>query len=141
MPIDESPKSLSARQFSTPALRYAVVSGAAFVVDVGLLLLLSDSMPLLIANSIAFLVANIAQFFVAHIWVFNAKLSDPRLVRTYMLVVLISIIGLLINDLVVWVSVVALGIGLVAAKLLATVVAWSWNYQARKKWIYRELRP
>lgn len=134
-----SVRGVVSRLFSGTAMRYTVVSGAAFAIDFGLLLVLSEHMPLLAANSVAFMLANIAHFIVAHTWVFNSRLNDPRLLSIYGAVVLISVAGLLINDLFVWLGVEVLGSGLIAAKLLATAVAWAWNYQARRRWVYTEV--
>jgi putative flippase GtrA len=141
MPVDATEKSQLPGMPSATLLRYTIVSGVAFAVDLGLLLALSGSMPLLVANSVAFILANIAHFAVAHTWVFGKKLNDPRLLSIYAVVAAISVVGLLINDLVVWLGVVMLGSGLIAAKILATLVAWAWNYQARRRWVYTERRP
>ena len=86
------------------------------------------------------MLANIAHFVIAHTWVFGQKLNDPRVLSIYAVVALVSVVGLLINDLVVWLGVAMLGTGLITAKIFATVIAWAWNYQARRRWVYTERR-
>jgi putative flippase GtrA len=50
----------------------------------------------------------------------------------------VSLAGLAINDALVWTSVNVLNVALLEAKIVATLVAWSWNYQTRRMWIYRK---
>jgi putative flippase GtrA len=119
-------------------MRYAIVAGVAFLIDFGLLLLLAKSLSLLLANSLAFIVANVVNFILGHAWVFKKKLGNPSLARMYGAVLLVSLVGLAINDALVWAGVHLLAIGLMGAKLLATFITWSWNYQTRRLWIYRE---
>jgi putative flippase GtrA len=118
------------------AMRYAVVAATAFLIDFGLLLLLTRSVALLLANSLAFVVANMVNFALGHVWVFKKKLGGPGFARMYGAVLLVSLVGLAINDALVWIGVNFLETGLIGAKLLATVVAWTWNYQTRRVWIY-----
>jgi putative flippase GtrA len=120
------------------ALRYGVVGAACFAIDLGCLLLFVDHMPLLAANTLAFLIANIANFWMGHVWVFGRSLRAPGLGRQYAGVLAVSLVGVAINDAVVWAGVVLLGVALIVAKVIATLVAMVWNYAARSLWIYRK---
>ena len=120
------------------ALRYGVVGAICFLIDLGCLLLLVDHMPLLAANTIAFLIANAANFWMGHVWVFRRPLRGPGLARQYAGVLAVSLVGVAINDAVVWAGVVLAGLALILAKVIATGVAMVWNYAARSLWIYRE---
>jgi putative flippase GtrA len=119
-------------------LRYAAVAAIAFAVDAALLLLLSQTLGLLLANSLAFAVANMVNFVLGQVWVFGETLAVRGLGRRYGSVLLVSLAGLAINDALVWTGVNVLNAVLLEAKILATLVAWSWNYQARRMWIYRK---
>lgn len=118
------------------AIRYAVVGGVAFVVDLGLLLLLAPLVPLLLANTIAFLVANAANFLIGHLWVFGSAGRDSDILAKYGAVLLISIAGVALNDAIVWTGVILLNAGMVVSKIAATLVVWGWNYWARVSWVY-----
>jgi putative flippase GtrA len=120
------------------ALRYGVVGAACFVIDLGCLLLFVDHMPLVAANTLAFLIANAANFWLGHVWVFGRPLRGPGLARQYAGVLAVSLVGVAINDAVVWVGVVVAGLALIMAKVIATLVAMVWNYAARSLWVYRE---
>lgn len=116
--------------------RYVVVGTLAFAIDLAVLLLLAGVMPLLAANSIAFILANIGNFVMAHFWVFGGNLQDLTL-RRYIGTLGVSVVGLLLNDALVWCLAEIVHTGLVLAKVVATVVALGWNYTARVLWVYR----
>jgi len=118
------------------AIRYAVVGGVAFVIDLGLLLLLSPLVSLLVANTIAFLVANAANFVMGHRWVFGSTRRDSGILAQYGAVLLISLAGVALNDAFVWIGVILLHADLVISKIAATLAVWGWNYWARAWWVY-----
>ena len=120
------------------ALRYAIVGAIAFAIDLGCLLLFVEHMPLLAANTLAFLIANAFNFWLGHVWVFGRPLSGPGLARQYGAVLAISVVGLALNDALVWGGVVVAGASIVISKIIATVVVMFWNFAARSQWVYRE---
>lgn len=117
--------------------RYIVVGLVAFAIDYGVLVLLAERIHLVLANSIAFLVANAANFLMAHGWVFGRSL-DRRAAPQYAGVVVVSLVGLALNDALVWTAVEVAGLALLPAKAIATGVTLFWNFAARTAWIYRE---
>ena len=120
------------------ALRYGVVGAIAFLVDLGCLLALVGFMPLLAANTLAFLTANALNFWLGHVWVFERPLRGPGLARQYLAVLGVSVVGLALNDALVWGGVAIAGAGIVVSKIIATGVVMLWNFTARSLWIYRE---
>lgn len=129
-----SPASLAA--VSSQFFRYLIVGAAAFLVDLALLVWLTErGMHYLVANSIAFLAANLFNFAAAHRFVFasSARTSDWR--TLYLVVLTISAVGLAINDLLLY-SATAVGLALVPAKIVATALTLLWNFFARKRLAY-----
>jgi putative flippase GtrA len=122
---------------STKAFRYAVVGVVTFVIDFCVTSLLYGFAPLLIANSIGFLSANIANFLLAHRWVFQHEWDHGRLVEIYVSVLGVSLIGLVLNNLVVWMLVAVTGLSLLIGKVAATAVVMVWNFLARLLWVYK----
>lgn len=112
------------------------MGGVAFAIDLGLLLLLSPLVPLVTANTIAFLVANAANFLIAHLWVFGSKGRDSDILAKYGAVLLISLVGVALNDAFVWIGVALLNANMVISKVAATLAVWGWNYWARTLWVY-----
>lgn len=118
------------------AMRYAVVGLIAFMIDLGMLLLLAPVVPLIVANTIAFLVANGANFLAGHLWVFRRTAHEPDLVAKYAATLVISLVGLALNNAFLWIGVVVLGISVALSKIATTLMVWGWNYWARAVWVY-----
>lgn len=118
-------------------MRYLVVGTIAFAVDLGCLMALVNQVPLLIANTIAFLLANLVNFVLAHVWVFRRPLQRRDLVRAYVAVLAISLVGLALNDALVWLGVRVADVGIVTSKVAATIAVLCWNYFSRAFWVYR----
>ncbi len=124
---------LTVRQF----YRYLWVGGIAFVIDAGLLLLLVKlNLYYIIANTIAFLVANVFNFFAAHYFVFGKKSRFSNLYHIYTFILIISTVGLLLNDAILYIAVDFMSLSLLFSKVLATALVLIWNFSARKRWVY-----
>jgi putative flippase GtrA len=117
--------------------RYVIVGAAAFLVDVTLLVWLAASgLHYLAANTIAFLGANLFNVVAAHRFVFgsSARTSDWRML--YLVILTISAVGLVINDLLLYMAIALLGWPIVAAKVFASLMTLVWNFSARKRLAY-----
>ena len=123
---------------AAPLLKYGIVGSIAFVIDYSVTALCVRIFPLLIANTLGFTVANIANFLMAHTWVFAGRHAFRSLWHAYLAVLSISIVGLAINDAVVWTLVEVLGLSLFPAKVGATIVVLFWNYFARVAIVYKK---
>lgn len=121
--------------------RYIVVGVLAFCVDFGVTWLAIKVLPLLAANTIGFIVANVFNFLLAHGWVFGARFERKRFVTAYAAVLTVSLVGLLVNNAVVWILVGVAGMGLLPGKIIATLAGLVWNFTARKIWIYKSETP
>lgn len=122
---------------STKVMRYAVVGIVAFAIDYATTRLLVDFLPLLVANTIGFLIANTVNFCMAHRWVFGFAWTKEKLLSTYFAVLGVSVVGLMINNMVVWVSVGVVGVTLLFGKVLAAAIVMLWNFLARLFWVYK----
>ncbi len=127
----------SLRTERTQAIRYLVVGTIAFGIDFGITWRLTPAFPLLFANSCGFLAANLANFALAHHWVFGHPWTASAVLRAYASVLAISMAGLFLNDLAVWVLVGVAGVALFPGKVAATAIVLAWNYLARIIWVYR----
>lgn len=116
---------------------YFWVGTIAAFIDFGVLfLLLQFRIHYIIANTAAFISANIFNFLAAHYFVFNKKSKFNNFFHTYTAVLLISILGLLINDGTMFISVDIMTLHIFEGKVLATLIAFVWNFGARKRWVY-----
>jgi len=90
----------------------------------------------IIANTIAFMSANIFNFLAGHYLVFSKSSKLRTFFSTYLAVLLISLVGLLLNNGVMFISVDLITLHIYIGKILATIIAFIWNFGARKRWVY-----
>lgn len=122
---------------SIQLIRSLVVSVIAFVFDFGLLIILKEKADLnyLVAATISYCVGLVINYWLSVTWVFaDRKLKSKH--AEFTVFTIISIIGLILNGLILTAFVQSLHADYRVAKLIATVVVFFWNFIARKKILY-----
>lgn len=112
-------------------LKFGVVGGIAFVIDYGILFLLAKVIGLneLISAAISFVISLIFNYFASTKWVFDAKKQTPKEVIIF---VLLSVVGLGINELLIYFGTTKMHIDVMIVKLFATAVVMVYNFITRK---------
>ena len=117
----------------TQLFRFGIVGGIAFTIDYTVLIFLTEFVLLhvLISNAIAFSVAVVFNYILSIKWVFNV--NGKRNQKTDLIVFVgLSIVGLLINQFIMWFLISRLHIHYMIAKLFATAVVLIFNFVTRK---------
>lgn len=125
--------SQSTREF----IRYFLASLIALTVDVGALAVMSEwlNVPYLWAGGIAFTLGLIVIYILSIRWVFEKRhLRSPF--AEFLLFALIGIVGLLVNEGMLWLFTGFLGFHLLSSKLLSVTAVFSWNYIARRTLLF-----
>jgi dolichol-phosphate mannosyltransferase len=117
--------------------RFALIGVLGTGLDTGLLLLLTTAgLPTLPANVISYSVGIINNYFWNRRWTFATPAPKhwvPQLAKFGM----VSLVGLVLNSLmVVWLE---NGMGLPAAKLVATGAVLFWNYNVNRLWTFSDV--
>lgn len=112
-------------------LKFGVVGGIAFVIDFGILFLLAKVIGLneLISAAISFIISLTFNYFLSTKWVFEAKKQTSKEVIIF---VLLSVVGLGINEVLIYLGTKKLGIDVMIVKLFATAIVMVYNFITRK---------
>ena len=116
--------------------KFGIVGGIAFVIDHGLLYLLTEKIGIyyLVSSLISFSVSVIFNYIASVLWVFDVDKEKSK-VRNFIYFIGLSIVGLGINELIMWGGVDKLHIYYMLVKLFATAVVMVFNFITRKMFL------
>ena len=121
------------KQLVAQFAKFGVVGLIAFFIDYGLLILLTEVFDVnyLVSATISFTVSVIFNYLASMRYVFTHK-EDMSRQREFVIFVVLSVIGLIINDAMMWAGVELLSINYMLVKIIATAVVAIWNFVTRK---------
>ena len=127
------------RKLIEHVLKFDVVGFAAFGIDYGVLMLLSQVFGVdpVLSAAISFCVSLLFNYLASMRFVFKRR-DDLSRSREFITFLLLSGIGLLINEVLMWAGVALLGnspLMVTITKLFATAVVMVWNFLSRKRWL------
>lgn len=119
--------------------RYTFVGGFAFLVDFGTLFSLTEFLKIhyLVSAGIAFIFGLIVNYFLSVKWVFNNRVMDNRLLE-FLLFTLIGFVGLLLNELFLWILTDIFLIYYLLSKIVTTAIVYFWNFFLRKLLLFNK---
>ena len=116
-------------------LKFGVVGGLAFLIDYGLLYVLTEFVGIhyLISSVISFTVSLIFNYILSIKWVFDV--TKKQTAKEITIFVILSVIGLGINQVVMYAGSDLLHIYYMLTKIVATAIVMVWNFVTRKIFI------
>lgn len=114
-------------------MKFGVVGVIAFIIDFGVMVFLTEvfAVPYLISTTIAFTVSVIFNYVASMRYVF-VRNDDMSRRREFIIFVLLSVIGLVLNDVFMWLLVDFFFIDYRISKIITTVLVAIWNFVSRK---------
>ena len=111
-------------------LKFGVVGFSGVIIDFGLTYFGKEKLKIqkFVANAIGFLTAATSNYFFNRIWTF--KSNNPEVVVEFTNFFIVSLFGLGINSLVLWILNVRFNLNFYLSKLIAIVVTTFWNFIA-----------
>ena len=127
----------STDSFYIQFFRYIFVGGTAFVVDFGFLYFFSDICGIyyLISAILSFIISVLVNYIMSTKWVFNQENIDNRLIE-FNLFILISTIGLVFTEVLLYLFTDVLGLYYLVSKIIAAIIVLFWNFIARRIMFY-----
>lgn len=114
-------------------VKFGFVGGTAFVIDVGVLMILSKYVGInyMIANVISFTVSVIYNYVMSMKFVFEVNTETSK-EKNFVQFIILSIIGLGINEVIMKLCVGLWTLPLLISKMLATAIVMVYNFISRK---------
>ncbi len=118
--------------------RYVIVGGIAFVVDYGLLFVLTEYLHFhyLVSATISFIAGLIVNYAISTSWIFrHSKLENKWM--EFLIYSLIGVVGLLVNNGMLYLLTDYLHIHYMFSKLITAAVVMVWNFVGRKVILFK----
>ena len=116
--------------------KFGIVVVTAFVIDFLFLYLSKEfcHFPVILANTLSFIISVIYNYIASVKWVFDVN-KEKSAKKQFVVFIIFSVMGLLLNDLIMWVSVDFLNIYYLLAKIIATFIVMIFNFITRKMFL------
>ena len=122
-------------------VRYGLVSVIALAVDFGGMVLLVElfSIHYLVAATVSFISGLVVNYLLSRAWVFTERKYESR-VKEFIIFTSIGIVGLLLNNSIMWLAVERIGIYYIFSKIIATILVFFWNFGLRKMLVFKQVK-
>lgn len=119
--------------------RYGFVGGVAFLVDYGTLFVLTHyaGVPYLRSAAIAFILGLVTNYLISISWVFQHS-GKMRVWQEFVCFAIIGVIGLGLNELIMYVGTDMMHLHYMISKLISTAIVFFWNFFARKFMLFNK---
>lgn len=117
-------------------IKFGIVGGSAFAIDYGLMIFLTEVMNInyLISNGLSFSASVVFNYIMSVKWVFDVKEKNSK-TNEFLIFVLLSLVGLGINQFIMWITVEKLEVYYLLSKIYATIIVMVYNFITRKMFL------
>ncbi len=116
--------------------KFGIVGGTAFIIDFVCLYIFKEivHLPLLVANTLSFTVSVIYNYIASVKWVFDVN-NEKSKKKQFIIFIIFSVIGLIINDIIMLIGEDFLHIYYLIVKIIATAIVMVFNFITRKMFL------
>ena len=118
-------------------MKFGVVGIIATVIDFLLLTILTGYFGVfyLFSAAISFIISTIFNYIASMHFVFFSRYDASKKHTEILLFLLLSAVGLILNQIFMWLFVDIIYIHYIIAKVIATCIVMLWNFVSRKMWL------
>lgn len=111
-------------------IKFGIVGFSGLLIDFGFTYICKEILKIqkYVSNAIGFTLAASSNYYLNRVWTF--KSTDPEIFVEYSEFIIISMIGLGINTLILWVIVTKFKLNFYLSKVFAIAVVTVWNFLA-----------
>ena len=115
---------------------FGIVGVVATIIDFIFLYFFRDMchFPLIMSNTLAFCISVMYNYWASMTFVFDVSESKSKK-RNFILFIIFSVIGLMLNNVIVWFVSDKLSVYYLISKLIATILVMIFNFITRKKFL------
>ena len=113
--------------------KFGLVGGICFLIDYSILYICTDIFKIhyLISSVISFTISTIFNYILSIKWVFNLK-ENRNSKKDFVNFIVFSVIGLILNQIIMWFGVDILNIYYMITKIISTCIVMCFNFITRK---------
>lgn len=113
--------------------RFIIVGGIATIIDFVFLYIFKEflNFNVIIANTLSFIISVTYNYIASVTWVFDVNINKNKKMQ-FILFIIFSVIGLIINNLILYVLTSIIGIYYLISKVIATAIVMVFNFVTRK---------
>lgn len=114
-------------------IKFVIVGGIATVIDFIFLYIFKEFVGLheLVANTLSFTISVTYNYIASVKWVFDVnKEKDSK--KQFIIFIIFSVLGLLLSNFIMWISIDKFGIHYLIGKVIATGIVMVFNFITRK---------
>ena len=125
------------RKLINQLLKFGLVGGIAFLIDYGLLFICTEWFGIyyFISSIISFSVSVIFNYIASVLWVFDVDQEKSK-TKNFIIFIALSIVGLGINQIIMYYGVEVLNLYYMLIKLIATFIVMIFNFITRKMFFF-----
>jgi len=126
------------QKLTIQVFRYLIVSGVSLLVDTAVLTGLTELAGLhyLVSAVAGYLTGLVVNYILSRVWVFHSSKLQSKTAE-FAIFAVIGLVGMGINELILWGWVSLLGLHYVYGRLVSAVIGYTWKYAARKWLLFR----
>ena len=117
-------------------IRFSVVGGIATIIDFVCLYIFKEflNINIIIANTLSFIISVTYNYIASITWVFDVNKNKNKNVQ-FILFIVFSVVGLIINNVILYILTDKLNIYYLISKVIATIIVMIFNFITRKKFL------